>query len=315
MNQHARHRLRNYPILLILAVSLAGCATVEIRNQQAQAWRSRSLAGTFGTYDAEPRKADGRVNVDRLVAELIAIKANTYNFLIWRAPKDWDDLKLFLPKARAKNIKVWVTIVPPSESPPRTHYYSEPFRLDYQRWAVEIAKLSLAEPNLVAWSVDDFSYPSSTFNLEYITRMVSLARRTNPKLAFVPCLYYRHITPKMGLEYRPLIDGILFPYRHEAGELNLTDWDTLHAEIAQVRSRFGSRLPVIVDVYATKLARSNDSTAEYVENVMNISRQNADGVLIFCHQYADKNPAKYQVIKKLFLDWASQDAARVKAQN
>ena len=31
---------------------------------------------------------------------------------------------------------------PPSESPPHTRQYSEPFQLDYQRWAAEIARLS-----------------------------------------------------------------------------------------------------------------------------------------------------------------------------
>lgn len=273
------------------------------------------LRSVFGTYDAEPRKADGRVDTDRLVRELVAIKANTYNFLVWRATNDWDDLKLFLPKARAHKIRVWLTICPPSECPPHTANYSEPFRLDYLRWATEIAKLSLKEPNLVAWSLDDFSYSSDTFTLEYVTEMVNRARKINSKLAFVPCLYYGHVTTQLGEKYRSLVDGILFPYRHEAGKRNLSEWDTLEAEIARIKLRFGSQLPVFIDVYATKHSQLNDSSPEYVEQVMKISRQHAEGVIVYCHQYEDKNPEKYRVVKKLFLDWAAEDAARLKAHN
>ena len=32
-------------------------------------------------------------------------------------------------------MEVWVYLAPPSESPPHTTLYSEPFRCDYRRWA------------------------------------------------------------------------------------------------------------------------------------------------------------------------------------
>jgi hypothetical protein len=67
-------------------------------------------------------------------------------------------------------------------------------------------------------------------------------------------------------------------------------------------------VPVFVDVYATRHSQLKDSTAEYVEQVMNIGRRTADGVLIFCHQCQDSSPEKYQVIKDLFNRWASEDA-------
>lgn len=313
--QYVWHRICQWMGLIPILILLAGCRTLPFDGQRDQIERSGRLRGTFGTYDDEPRQPNGRVDVDRLVAELVAIKANTYNFLIWRATNDWDDFKLFLPKARAQNIKVWVTLCPPSECPPHTQNYSEPFRLDYQRWAAEIARLSLKEPNLVAWSLDDFSYSSKTFTLEYITKMVGRARAINPKLAFVPCLYYGHVTAQLGARYRSLVDGILFPYRHEAGKRNLSDWDTLEAEVARVKLRFGSQLPVFVDVYATKHSQLNDSSPEYVEQVMKISRQHADGVLIYCQQYEDTSPAKYHVIKTLFWEWAAEDATKQKQQN
>ncbi len=295
-------------VVLVSVVGMVGCATGG-RGHVAAGDRQAALRGAFGTYDAEPRGPEGRVDVDRLVHELVTIKADTYNFLIWRAPHDWEDFQLFLPRARAHHIKVWVTIVPPSESPPHTRNYSEPFRLDYQRWAVEFAKLSLTETNLVAWSLDDFTYNTKdVFTPEYVHQMIAAARAINPKLAFVPCLYYGHIKSGKLEAYTNCFDGILFPYRHEMGKRNLSEWDTLEAEVAFVKQRFN--LPVFVDVYATKHSQLNDSSPEYVEQVMRISRRCADGVLIYCHQYEDQSPQKYAVIKRLFDQWSAETARR-----
>jgi hypothetical protein len=290
-------------VVLMLSLTVSSCRSA---NQVTPADRAAALRGIFGTYDNEPRKADRHVDTDRLVAEIVKVKAQTYNFLIHHTSNDWDDLKIFLPTARKQNIKVWVTLVPPSEPPA-----SQPFGLDFQRWGIELAKLSLLETNLVAWSIDDFSYDAKVFTKEYIVKMVGDSRAINPRLAFVPCLYYGQMQ-KAGLveKYRPVVDGILFPYRHEMIKANLSDWDTLEKEIRFFKTTFGSSVPVIVDVYATKHSRLNDSTPEYVRQVMMISRKSADGVLIFCHQYEDKNPEKYHVIKKLFDQWSVQSDAR-----
>ena len=258
----------NPGIIVAGLLCVGGCATPRATPESAQAERFKMLSGTFGTYDAEPRLANHRVDTDRLVAELIKVKANTYNFLIHHAPTDWDDLQLFLPKARANHIKVWVTLVPPSEPP-----FAEPFQLDFQRWGIELAKLSLRESNLVAWSIDDFSYDAKIFTSDYLAKMAGDAHAINPRLAFVPCLYFHQMTPERVAKYRPIIDGILFPYRHEMGQRNLTEWDTLEKEIAAFREDFGTSVPVIVDVYATKHSQLNDSSPEYVRQVMMISRR------------------------------------------
>jgi hypothetical protein len=302
--------LHGSALLFLLAMAATSLAAAETTTPT----RTDALRGTFGTYDAEPRTPDGRVDVARLVSELVTLRAKTYNFLVWRAATDWDDLKLFLPRAREKDIQVWVTLVPPSESPPRTRQFSEPFRLDYLRWATEIAKLSVQETNLVAWSLDDFSYDTNTFTVEYTAKMIEDSHRISPSLAFVPCLYYGHITPRLAEQYGPFVDGILFPYRHESGKRNLSEWDTLEREVARVKARFGGRLPVFLDVYATKHSQLNDSSAEYVEQVMKIGRRCADGVLIYQHQYEDSSPEKYRVIKTLFEQWANEDAARQSTQ-
>ena len=145
-------------ILLALLAPLTGCVTSRTAEKNARAERMRAVAGTRATYCNAPRTPDKRVDVDRLIAQLVELHANTYSFCIHAYATDWDDLKLILPRAREKGIRIWASLVPPSESFPRTKTFAEPFRLDYERWAVEFAKLSLQETNLVAWSIDDFTH-------------------------------------------------------------------------------------------------------------------------------------------------------------
>src|SRR6478735_2777069 len=97
--------------------------------------RRQSLAHSYGTYGANLRTSDGHIDSQRLLADLAELHANTYNWLIAGAATDWDDLHTFLPLAHKQGIRVWVTLLPPSESPPRAKHFSEPFRLDYEKWA------------------------------------------------------------------------------------------------------------------------------------------------------------------------------------
>jgi hypothetical protein len=288
-------------ICLVAHISLGQVAG----QQPGAADRTSALRGSYGTYDGEPRTKDGHVDIQRLVSELVQLKANTYNWLIWHRETDWEDLQRFLPLAREKNILVWVCLVPPSESPPHTKQYSEPFRVDYQRWAVEIAKLSLREPNLVAWSVDDFSHNLGFFTPEYLGKVLGEARKINPNLAFVPCSYSPRVTPQFAEEYRGLIDGILFPYRAELTGANLTDPTLVEAEVATLKTILGPSVPIIVDVYASGHSRLGSSTPEYVEEVMRRAIRRADGVHIYCHHSPMDGSQKGQVIKRLFHEWGA----------
>lgn len=294
---HRPRRSRSAAILLgaALAGLLAAASAAEPVNDRTSVLRS-----CLATYNAPPRTADQRVDLARLLAELGELGANTYNWLIWHQPTDWDDLQRFLPLARARNLRVWVTLVPPSESPPKQRNYSEPFRLDYERWAQEIARLSLAEPALVAWSIDDFAHNLTTFTPEKLGAMLAGARRINPRLAFAPCLYFRQISEKFAARYGDLLDGILFPYRNESVQANLTDPGQVAAEVARVRALFRPGLPVIIDVYATRHSRLGDSTPEYVAAALAAGRAAADGVMVYCHQNPKTQSAKYAVIRRAF---------------
>lgn len=184
------------------------------------------IKNILADYDAELRGADKRVDNDAMVARLKELGVNTYFWLVWHATTDWDDLKLFLPKAEKAGIDVWVYLVPPSESPPRTALYSEPFRLDYARWAEEIAKLSLDHKNLKAWVIDDFT---GNFKVEHVRDMQSRAKRINPQLAFLPLLYFDStiLSRRFIEDYHDIVDGVVVAYPKDRDDIDRA-WSALN---------------------------------------------------------------------------------------
>ena len=179
--------------------------------------------GQLADYDAEPRLRNGRVDVDRLLARLKELGVTTYYWLVFHAKTDWDDLKLFLPKAAEAKLVVWVYLVPPSESPPHTTLYSEPFQCDYQRWAEEIARLALEYPNLTGWVIDDFYANHRLFTPSYVGEMQARAKRINPRLAFMPLMYFGEVTPQFVQQYHEVVDGVVVAYPHDRDEIDRAD--------------------------------------------------------------------------------------------
>jgi hypothetical protein len=164
-------------------------------------------------YAADLRLPNGRVDTDLMVRRLDDLHVTTSYWLIMSAATDWDDLKLFLPKAAKAHLQVWVYLVPPSESAPiEGTLYPEPFRLDYQRWAEEIAKLSLQHPNLTGWAIDDFYQNHALFTPAYVGEMRRRSRSVNPKLTFFSLMYFPEIDRKFVDDYRGVIDGVVVAY-------------------------------------------------------------------------------------------------------
>jgi len=291
--------------LLLLIQTLSGCATNHSGDLRDH--RAKALFGTRATYCSVPRKADGRADVEKLVSELSDIHANTYSFCIHTAATDWEDFKLFLPAARKQGIRVWASLVPPSESPPRTKMYAEPFRLDYERWAVEFAKLSRKESNFVAWSIDDFTHNLKFYTPEHLKKMLNASHEISPKLAFVPCCYYPAITPQFVTNYCGLLDGILFPYRHESAGANLKDASLVEPELKKIKELVGPKFPVILDIYASAHSRLGATSPEYLHEAMVAGHKAADGVMIYRHQDPQQNTEKYNIVQRNFAAWAEEE--------
>ena len=179
-----------------------------------------SARNQLADYDAELRLPNGRVDTAAMARRLEELGVTTYYWLIAHAATDWEDLQLFLPEAARAHIEVWAYLVPPSESAPRNGtLYPEPFRLDYLRWAEEIARLSLQHTNLTAWVIDDFYENHALFTPAYVGRMQQQARRLNPGLAFLPLMYYGELNRRFVDDYRKVIDGVVAAYPQGRDEI------------------------------------------------------------------------------------------------
>jgi uncharacterized protein YfiM (DUF2279 family) len=204
-----------------LAVFLLCTITQQAPAQVMSPARPNHLPLHFADYDSEPRRADGHVDGEALLSRLKELHVTTYYWLVWHAGTDWDDLKLFLPKAAEANIEVWVYLVPPTESAPREgDLYPEPFRLDYGRWAEEIARLSLQHTNLTGWVIDDFYANHEFFTPAAVRDMQKRAKGINPRLSFLPLMYFGEIRRAFVQDYREVIDGVVVAYPQDRDEID-----------------------------------------------------------------------------------------------
>jgi hypothetical protein len=201
--------------LLLLVLSLAVLLTA--------AGHAGAAPRLIGDYDSELRAPNGHVDCPRLVKQLQVMGANTYYWLVWHAPTDWEDLHTFLPLARRAGISVWVYLVPHSESTLGNPAwpYSEPFKVDYVKWAEEIAKLSLQHDNLVGYVIDDFggNISPDRFSPDYIEKMVKAGKAINPQLKFYPLLYFPEINARLVRMLGPLVDGAVAAYPQSREEI------------------------------------------------------------------------------------------------
>jgi hypothetical protein len=293
---------------IVLAFATAGAPilypTISHAADDATAARRQALRHSYGTYSGELRAADGHMDCHRLITELGELHANTYNWLS-RGNTDWEDLHTFLPLAKKNGLRVWVTLLPPSESVPKSKSGTVPGGTDYEKWAAELAELSVREPALVAWSIDDFAYNLKTFTPEEMHKIIAAQREKNPKFAFVPCVYFSQAKPAFAKQYSEFFDGLLFPYRSDSTTSGFEDSGSVVAEVKTLKERFGDDFPIIVDVYATRHSRLGVSTPGYVEQVMTAAYPVADGVHIYCHQNKldSQQLLKYEIIKRVMSSW------------
>lgn len=288
-------------VLSLFFVLFESCSSIE-NNRDYSKIRLNNVLKIKGTYATPPRLENGRVDIHTLIDELNDLNVNTYNWLIWSGEKDWDDLQLFLPLAKKNKINVWVTVVPFSEAKPRTKWSSEPYGTDYVKWAQEIAKLSLEYSNLKALSIDDFvAWNLQFYTPEYTAEFVNAMRKINPRLAFIPCIYYNSTRlTDYSKDYLPYFDGVLFPYKAESsGKETLSRPDLLANETDSLRKMFKG-LPLIIDIYSSAHSKAGSSSPSYVADMINLSKKHGDGVFIYTHPNPVNNREKFDIIKREF---------------
>lgn len=180
-----------------------------------------TLRPTSADYANPLKRPDGRIDTEALVCRLKELGVGTYYWLVEPAA-DWEDLKLFLPKAGEAGLQVWVYLVPPTENGAQSGSeakYPAPFLQDYARWAEEIAKLSVLHTNLTGWVIDDFNSNFKFFTPEYVGQMQARAKRINPRLALLPLTYFGAVKPFVN-KYREVIDGVVVAYPQDRAEID-----------------------------------------------------------------------------------------------
>ena len=259
------------------------------------------FVGILGDYDAEPRTKEGRVDIPRLFKQIEAAHMNMYDFLLWHAKSDWEDFQVFAPEAKKRQLKVWITLVPPSEPPP-----SAPFGLDYIRWADEIGRLSKRYDNIIGVVIDDFwsGDNRALFSPSYIARFVATLRSHNPRLAFLPTIYWGTVGDVEFLKnYRTSLDGIVFPYA------DLDSTKDLPTQLAACRKWLGPDKFLFINAYATGSSGTREKgprTAEYMRSLLAISREMCDGIRIYCLPKQDFADYRFAITAELYGKWTSK---------
>jgi len=253
----------------LVAAMVAGTALATVpRPVAAAAATSTTLGDYAGAIVGAPDANQVRhVDVAATIARLTAAHVNTYAYMMYGygvnnaasgtdrdvvAPKVtqalWNELPAFADAAAAAGIKVWVYLVPPSESygggksvpvGSRTSTYA-PFHWDYQRWASEIGAVAQAHPNITAIAIDDFGgntaeWPSQytfAFTPSYVAGMRTAARASASWMEIVPVLYYTQYSNMTSIStaYRSVVDGFIYPYNGSAAASGGNTSDASNAE-------------------------------------------------------------------------------------
>jgi hypothetical protein len=221
-----------------------------------------------GTLREDRPRADGYRHIDTpaMIARLTELGANTYIYGIWDAPTDWEDLRAeFAPAAAAAGIDVWVYLVPPTETSRDGVRASRPYLMDYLAWARACAELSVEQPNVKAWGIDDFEFNQHLFTSEYVGKMRDIAREINPDLAFYLCTYFRAATDREFLgKYGPHLDFVLYPFL-DGHNANTLVADSVQPDLDAIRTAVAPwDLDVVLLVYTGRFLDAwSEPTPEY----------------------------------------------------
>lgn len=255
----------------------------------------------IGDYNAELRDASGRVDSVTLIKRLRSLGVNTYAYLIWHSPNDWEDLCYsFMPLAQKEDIDVIVYLVPPSEPPS-----PKPYEYDYIKWAQAIGELSQKYSKVIGVAIDDFNYNTIFFTPSYLKEMKETLNTFNPSLKLFTVSYYRDITSSFISQYGDIIDGIIFPFRNEPN-IDTVTTATLDPQVRAVRATLGEDLSLIIMIYASKLSSAIiPPDANYLKETVGISldiiREGiADGIITYCLPKENEGDERFKVVRDLF---------------
>jgi hypothetical protein len=245
-----------------------------------------------GVYGGPPRTQNGSLDLDRLFEKVSASGADTYNFLLADTPRDLAELQRLLPEAQRRGIKIWATILPPSELSPELR--NDMRYVDYTGIARKIAGLSVRYSNFQAWSIDNVAVDSEFFTPSYLEGITSGAKEVNPNLMFIPVVYYGNVASPGFSGRASSFDGVQFYYTHFPVEES-DESGILLPQLEELRSKFSG--DVILGIYASPWSKEYPTSASYVEQLIKLAKQHTDGAMIYT---MDQEGEKLAAIKGQF---------------
>ncbi|MFH0957037.1 MAG: hypothetical protein V1813_04215 [Candidatus Aenigmatarchaeota archaeon] len=274
-------------LALIVVVALAAVAACAL-----SFFGASGKPFTKGVYGAPPRTQNGSLDMDRLFLKVSASGADTYNFLLTDTPRDLSELERLLPEAQRRGIKIWATILPPSELSPEMRMDMR--YVDYVGTAKKIAGLSVRYENLEAWSIDNVAVDSGFFTASYLSAITSGAKEANPELLFIPVVYYANVASSGFSERASFFDGVQFYYTHfPAGESD--ESAVLLPMLQELRESFDGK--VVLGIYASPWSKDYPTSPSYVEQLLKLAKQHTDGAMIYT---MDQEGEKLAVVKGQF---------------
>ena len=261
------------------------------------------------------RTPEGRTDVPKLLAVLKEMRVTDYMHLVWKEkayPHAWEDFQQMAPAFQKAGIRLWLYLTPPSESPP------EPFGSNYVRWATECALVAKQYPVIRGITLDDFNGNVKFFTPEYCRTMMAQARQLAPGLVLFVICYYGYADPFLAPHVKSgAIDGIIWPYYHphknHHNTTNLYPQAVRYRAWLEEETRLGGRterLPLIVMVYGSKIAKAPDAcTPPYVQECLTqglrATREGyADGVMTYC--LPKDSPEFIRAVSSVYSAWVSE---------
>jgi len=261
-----------------------------------QPWRGQDR-GAFsgfvkGQYDSLPRYPNGTADVQGLAATLADTNTSTYNYLLGDPVNGMGELEGFLVLAKERGIKVWVTILPPSEL--GAELRADRRYTDYPGLARSLASLSLKHDNLVAWGIDNVLIDYGLFTADYLKQIIAASGEVNPGLWFVPVIYYQNVIGANFDDRSRYFDGVQFYYTHFPQ--NAEDESALLlSQLEVLKTKF--QKPIVLGIYATPMSPDRPTSAQYVEQLINLAGKHTQGVMIYTLQ---REGEKHDMIKRKF---------------
>ncbi len=249
---------------------------------------------TMQTHYAAPlRSADGTVDAARTLDAIRARGSHTYSYLIYpkagyHAERDWASLPAFLVAARARGIKVTVTLTPPATTSsvvqPCSSNLLKPFGGRYDTWMVELGRLARRHPNLTAVAMDDYAYsstkrattPCPVFSPGTITRWNGiLTRFAGRPLRVIPVMYLRDLLGGRATYWS---------IQHEAPEIiwpYTASGEGLMAEQYAKIKKYAPKTRIHVMVYAARFRNTTPTPAAIRQEIATAHRLRPASVVIY----------------------------------